>query len=256
MDIKGKVAIVTGGASGLGRATVEALHTQGAKIVIADLDEGQGSALAKEMGDNVIFVKTDIGEEADNIRVCSLAAEKFGALHILINAAGIGGSRRIIGKESPYDLNWYKRIINVNLVGTFSMTCQAVWKMKDNQPVTEDGERGVVIHVSSVAGYEGTVGQVAYASTKAGINGMTIVMARELAREGIRVCTVAPGIVDTPLFATITPEAKASLGKQVPFPPRLGKPEEFAHLVKCIIENSYLNGEVIRMDGSIRMAAK
>lgn len=254
MNIDGKTAIITGGASGLGRAAVMLLYNMGANVVIADLNTKTGSETAKQLGDRALFVQTDISVENDVKNVCKTALDKFGAIHLLVNAAGLGGSMRILGKNGIYDLNKFKNIVNINLVGTFSMICNAAWEMRNNKP--EDGERGVIVNVASVAAFEGQIGQVAYSATKAGICGMTIVMAREFAREGIRVCTVAPGIMDTPMLAKIPEDSRKSLGEQVPFPSRMGKSEEFAQLTKSIIEIQYLNGEIIRLDGAIRMAPK
>lgn len=254
MDIKGKTAIITGGASGLGAATAALLVEAGANVVLADLNEEKGSALADQLGDKAIFVRTNIAEVEDVQNVCQAAIEKFGALHILINAAGTGGSNRIVGKNGVHDLEHFKRVVGVNLIGTFSMICNGAWEMARNEP--EDGERGVIVNVASVAAFDGQIGQTAYSATKAGICGMTLTIARDIAQHGIRICTVAPGIMDTPMLAKLPDNIKESLGKQVPFPSRMGRPSEFANLAKCVIENGYLNGEVIRLDGAIRMAPR
>ena len=253
MNISGKTAIISGGASGLGLETCRMLHEAGANVVITDVNEEKGIEIASGLGDSALFIKTDIVLEEDVKNACKKAVEKFGKIHILVNTAGIGGGMRTIGKNGIYDLDWYKKILSVNLVGTFSMCCNAAWEMAKNEP-DECGECGVIINTSSVAAYEGQVGQVAYASSKAGIVGMTIPMARDLARNAIRVVTIAPGIFDTPLLGRVPEETRKSLGKQVPFPSRLGKPAEYAKLAKTIIELTYINGEVIRLDGAIRMA--
>ncbi|MBC7075960.1 MAG: 3-hydroxyacyl-CoA dehydrogenase [Syntrophomonadaceae bacterium] len=251
MNINDKTAIVTGGASGLGEAAVISLFNAGANVVIADLNEEKGKALAEKLGDRVIFVKTDVVSIADVENVCKTAIDKFGAIHILVNNAGLGTVGKTIGKNGPLNIDVFKKTVEVNLIGSFNMLSHAAWEMSKNQ--AEDGERGVIVNTASVAAFEGQIGQVSYAASKAGIVGMTLPAARDLARDGIRVCSIAPGIIDTPMLAQVPEPARQSLAKQVPFPSRLGKPEEFGMLVQHIVENGYLNGECIRLDGAIRM---
>lgn len=251
MNINSKTAIVTGGASGLGEAAVISLFNAGANVVIADLNEEKGKALAEKLGDKAIFVKTDVVSIEDVENVCKTTIDKFGAIHILVNNAGIGTIGKTIGKNGPLNIDVFKKTVEVNLIGSFNMLSHAAWEMSKNQ--AEDGERGVIINTASVAAFEGQIGQVSYAASKAGIVGMTLPAARDLARDGIRVCTIAPGIIDTPMLAQVPEPARQSLAKQVPFPSRLGKPEEFGMLVQHIVENGYLNGECIRLDGAIRM---
>lgn len=252
MDIANKSAIVTGGASGLGAACVRLLVQAGAKVVIADLNEEVGSSLVKELGESVVFVKTNVTDEADVERAVRTAVERFGNLHIDINCAGIGVAEKVLGKTGPANLANFSKVISVNLIGTFNAIRLAAAAMAENMP-TEGGERGVIINTASVAAFDGQIGQAAYSASKGGIVGMTLPIARELARNGIRVMTIAPGIFDTPLLAGLPEPARISLGQQVPFPPRLGQPKEYAALAKHIIENEMLNGEVIRLDGGIRM---
>jgi NAD(P)-dependent dehydrogenase (short-subunit alcohol dehydrogenase family) len=256
MVIKSKTAIVTGGASGLGEAVVRALVKSGANVVIADLNEEKGKALVTELGRKVKFVKCDVSSEKDAQKAVNQAITRFKALHILVNCAGIAPPARTIGKEGPHSLAHFQKIINVNLVGTFNMIRLAAWEMAKNIPTDADEDRGVIINTASVAAFDGQIGQAAYSASKGGIVGMTLPIARDLSRNGIRVMTIAPGIFRTPLMDSLPEEAQLSLGQQVPFPSRLGKPEEYANLAKFIIENSYLNGEVIRLDGAIRMAPK
>ena len=251
MNISGKTAIISGGASGLGHATALMLYEAGANVVITDVNEEKGNEIVSKMEDRGLFVKTDILSEEDIKNAVKKAVEKFGKIHILVNTAGIGGSMRTIGKNGIYDMERFKRILGVNLIGTFCISSNAAWEMTKNKP--EDGECGVIINTASTAAYEGQIGQVAYASSKAGLVGMTLTMARDLARYGIRVVTIAPGTFDTPLLGRLSQEVLVSLGKQVPFPSRLGKPDEYAKLAKTIIELPYVNGEVIRLDGALRM---
>ncbi len=251
MVINGKTAIVTGGASGMGEATVIRLYQAGARVVIADLNEEKGKALAEQLGNNAICMKTDISSVDDVKSLCMSTMETFGAIHILVNNAGLGTVGRTLGKKGPLNLNVFKKTIEVNLVGAFNMLSNAAWEMDQNEG--EDGEKGVIVNVSSIAAYDGQIGQASYAASKAGIAGMTLPIARDLARHGIRVCTIAPGIIDTPMLKEVPEPARQSLAKQVPFPARLGEPDEFARLVQHIIENGYLNAECIRLDGGIRM---
>ncbi|HLG62858.1 MAG TPA: 3-hydroxyacyl-CoA dehydrogenase [Ktedonosporobacter sp.] len=255
MDVQSKTILVSGGASGLGAACVRLLTQAGAKAVIVDLNNEMGNALAQELGGSAVFVKANVIDEAEVQAAVNTAVEKFGGLHVAINCAGIGVAEKVVGKELPHSLTSFTRVINVNLIGTFNVIRLAAFAMAKNEP-TEAGERGVIINTASVAAFDGQIGQAAYSASKGGIVGMTLPIARELARSGIRVMTIAPGLFDTPLLAGLPEPARISLGQQVPFPPRLGRPSEYAALAKHIIENEMLNGEVIRLDGSIRMAAK
>ena len=253
MQIKNSVFLVTGGASGLGAATARMAAEGGGKVVIADLQAELGEKLAKELGGR--FLKTDVTSEADGKAVVALALKEFGGLHVLMNCAGIGHAERTIGKEAPHDLGRFVKVITVNVVGTFNMIRLAADAMAKAGP-NASGERGVIVNTASVAAYDGQIGQAAYSASKGGIVGMTLPIARDLSRNGIRVNTIAPGIFETPLLAALPKEAQESLGKQVPFPPRLGRPAEFAQLVKAIVENEMLNAETIRLDGAIRMQPK
>lgn len=254
MKINEKTVIVTGGASGLGEAVVRDLFSLGANVVIADLNDERGQNIQKELGEKILYVKTDVSSIEDVEALCTAAVNQFGAVHILVNAAGIAVISKTLGKQGPMDLNIFKKAVNVNLVGTFNTLSNVAWKMSKNEP--ENGERGVIINVASVAGYEGQIGQIAYAASKAGVLGMTITAARDLSSNGIRVCAIAPGTFLTPMIEVLPEAARESLGKQVPFPPRLGDVSEFAGLVRHIVENGYLNGENIRLDGAIRMGMR
>ncbi len=255
MDINGLVALVTGGASGLGAAAVEMLIEKGAKVVIADMNEEKGKEFAAKFGDKAIFVKDNVTVTAENEAAVALAIEKFGKLDVLVNAAGVGSASKIIGKEGPTNLEWFKMVIDINLIGGFDIMRLAAWQMSKNEP-NANGERGVMINVASVAAFDGQMGQAAYSASKAGVVGMTLPIARDLSREGIRVCTIAPGIFNTPMMQLLPQAARDSLGAQVPFPKRMGEPSEFAQLVCQMVENSYLNGETVRLDGCIRMGIK
>jgi NAD(P)-dependent dehydrogenase (short-subunit alcohol dehydrogenase family) len=255
MNIQGKSALVSGGASGLGAATVRMLVAKGAKVVILDVNEKVGQALAQELGGAVAFVKTDVTNTEQVKAAVAEAEAKHGGLHIVVTAAGIGVAEKVLGKEGPHDLGRYLRVIQVNLVGTFDVIRQSVALIARNQ-ADEDGGRGAIIMTASVAAFDGQIGQVAYSASKGGIVGMTLPLARDLSREGVRVVTIAPGIFDTPLLGSLPEAARQSLGQQVPFPKRLGQPKEYAALVQHILENNMLNGETIRLDGAIRMAPK
>ena len=255
MQIKDSVFIVTGGASGLGADTARLLAANGAKVVIADLNKASGDALAAELGANAVFSETDVANEASAKATVDLAVERFGGLNGLINCAGIAIGEKMLGKEGPHALASFMRVININLVGTFNMIRLAAEAMSKALP-NAAGERGVIVNTASVAAFEGQIGQTAYAASKSGIVGMTLPIARELARFGIRVMTIAPGIFETPMLLGMPPEIQEALGKMVPYPPRLGRPAEFAALVRHIAENEMLNGEVIRLDGAIRMQPK
>ena len=253
MQIRNSIFLVTGGASGLGAATAQMAAANGAKVVIADLQAEAGEKLAKEIGGR--FAKTDVANEADGKAAVALALKEFGGLHVLVNCAGIAVAEKTIGKEGPHALASFTRCITVNLIGTFNMIRLAADAMAKAVP-NAAGERGVMINTASVAAYDGQVGQAAYSASKGGVVGMTLPVARDLSRNGIRVCTIAPGIFETPMLLGLPKEAQESLGKQVPFPSRLGRPIEYAQLARQIIENEMLNGEVIRLDGAIRMAPR
>jgi NAD(P)-dependent dehydrogenase (short-subunit alcohol dehydrogenase family) len=255
MQLAGSSALVTGGASGLGAATVRRLVGAGANVVIADVREDTGEALAGELGERTLFAKTDVTDADSMGQAVQTAVARFGGLHILVNCAGIGIAERVLGKSGPHDLAAFNRVIQVNLIGSFNALRLAAAAMEQNAP-NDEGERGVIISTASVAAFEGQIGQAAYSASKGGIVGLTLPAARELARYGIRVLAIAPGLFDTPLLAGLPEAARVSLGQQVPFPPRLGRPEEYAQLVQAIVENPMLNGETIRLDGAIRMAPK
>ena len=254
MEFANSVFVVTGGASGLGAATVRMVVGAGGRAVIADVNEAAGVALARELGAHARFVRCDVTDEA-SASAAVRAASDVGTLNGLVNCAGIVHAERIVGKDGPHTLAGFQRAVAINLVGTFNLIRLAAQVMAAGEPNAE-GERGVIVNCASVAAFDGQVGQAAYAASKAAVVGMTLPVARELARSGIRVMTIAPGIFETPMMSSLTPEVQASLGKMVPFPPRLGRPAEFAALVRAIVENPMLNGETIRLDGAIRMAPK
>jgi NAD(P)-dependent dehydrogenase (short-subunit alcohol dehydrogenase family) len=254
MEIKGNVFIVTGGASGLGGATSTMLARNGGKLIIADVQADKGEALARELGGGARFIKCDVTSEADGQAVVA-AATALGPLRGLVNCAGIAIGEKTVGKEGPHALASFSRVIGINLIGTFNMIRLAATAMSAQEP-TVDGERGVLINTASVAAFDGQIGQAAYAASKGGVVGMTLPIARDLSRSGIRVVTIAPGIFETPMLMGMPKEVQDSLGKQVPFPSRLGRPTEYAGLVKHIVENEMLNGETIRLDGAIRMGPK
>jgi NAD(P)-dependent dehydrogenase (short-subunit alcohol dehydrogenase family) len=247
------IAVVTGGASGLGEATVRRLAGDGARVVILDLPASRGEALAKELGDRVRFAAADVTSE-DEVRAALDIAEDAGPIRVVVNCAGIGTPGRIIGKHGVLPLEQFRRIVDVNLTGTFNVMRLAADRMMRNEPA--DGERGVIVMTASVAAFEGQVGQIAYSASKGGIHAMTIVAARDLADKQIRVNTIAPGIFLTPMLMTLPEAARDSLGAQVPHPARLGDPSEYADLVSAIVRNPMLNGETIRLDGAIRMAPR
>ena len=255
MNISGKVALVSGGASGLGAASVKMILDAGGRAVILDRNAELGRKLAAEHGDRTRFFAADVTDTAAIQRAVDGAVEAFGAVHFCFNCAGIGEPGKVIDKEGPANLEKYVHVIQVNLIGTFNVARLAAWAINRNEP-NEEGERGVIINTASVAAFDGQVGQCAYSASKGGIVGMTLPMARDLSRNGIRVMTIAPGLFDTPLLARLPENIKASLGAMVPFPPRLGRPSEYAQLARQIIENPMLNGEVIRLDGAIRMAPR
>ena len=255
MQVKGNTFLVTGGSSGLGAACVQRLAAAGANVVIVDLNAELGEALAQLFGEQARFVKTDVTSEADVQTAVSTATSAFGSLNGVINCAGIAIAAKVIGRKGLHTLDAFNKVLQVNVSGTFNVIRLATAVMVENEP-NEGGERGVVINTASVAAYDGQIGQAAYAASKGSIVSMTLPIAREMARSGVRVMTIAPGIFETPMMAGLPEKARISLGEQVPFPSRLGKPEEYAALAHHIIENPMLNGEVIRLDGAIRMAPK
>jgi len=253
MNVKGQAVIVTGGASGLGGATASALAAAGAKVAIFDLQDELGEKKAKEIGG--LYVKTNVADAANTEASVKTVVEKLGAPRVAVNCAGIGRAARTISKNGPHDLGMFAQVIQVNLIGTFNVIRLAAAAMATATP-NASGERGLIINTSSVASFEGQIGQAAYAASKAGVNGMTLPIAREFAKLGIRVMTIAPGIFDTPMLQGMSDEAQDSLGAQVPFPSRLGHPDEYAMMVEAIVANPMLNGETIRLDGAIRMSPK
>jgi NAD(P)-dependent dehydrogenase (short-subunit alcohol dehydrogenase family) len=254
MDIEGKGAIVSGGASGLGEATVRRLHAAGAQVVIADVNPEKGEPLAEELG--IAFVQTDVREEDQVQAAVDKAAEAEGGLRIAISCAGTGIPIKVASSKGPHPLDAFKVIIDINLIGTFNLMRLAAFSMLSSNEPDAEGERGVCINTASVAAFEGQVGQIAYSASKGGVVAMTITAARDLADKGIRVNTIAPGLFDTPLLGALPEDKRAALGAQVPFPSRLGRPEEYAQLAQQIVENPMLNGETIRLDGAIRMAPR
>jgi len=256
MDIAGKTAVVTGGASGLGRATVERYAADGANVAIFDLNDELGEQVAKELGDSVVYFNVDVASEESVQKAVDAVVEKFGALHVVNNFDGIGPARKTYGKKDPHPLDLYQKIVAVNQVGTFNVCRLAAEKMAANEPVNDDGSRGVIINTASVAAYEGQIGQVAYSATKGAIVGMTLPMARELASYGIRVNTIVPGLIHTPLFDTIEESYYKALEASTVYPKRLGKTSEIAKLSAHIVDNDYINGECIRMDAAVRMQPK
>ena len=255
MQIRNHVFLVTGGASGLGAATARLLVSEGASVVVADTNRAAGETLAVELGANSGFALTDVTSEHDAQAAVDLALGAFGHLHALVNCAGIAPSEKVVGREGPHRLDSFAKALNINLVGTFNMIRLAAAAIANESPGA-DGERGVIINSASIAAFEGQIGQAAYAASKGGVVALTLPVARELARFGIRVITIAPGVFETPMVAGFSPEVQEALGKSVPFPARLGQPAEFAALVKHICENTMLNGETIRLDGALRMAAR
>jgi NAD(P)-dependent dehydrogenase (short-subunit alcohol dehydrogenase family) len=256
MQITDHAFIVTGGASGLGEASVRMLAAQGGRVVIADLDADRGSALASELGHAVRYVRCDVTSEADG-QASVTAAGELGPLRGLVNCAGMVIGEKTVGKDGPHRLDSFARVIGVNLVGTFNMVRLAAAAMMRLEPLAAaDGERGVIVNTASVAAFDGQIGQAAYAASKAGVAGMTLAIARDLARSGVRCMTIAPGLFETPMLRGMPAEVQESLGRQVPFPPRLGRPAEYAQLVHAILTNPMLNGTTIRLDGAIRMGPK
>lgn len=255
MILKNSVAVVTGGASGLGEACVRNLHKLGAKVAVFDFAAQAGEKIVSELGKDVIFAHCDVAADEAVQSAVKKTMDAFGAIHIAVNCAGIGTPMKILSKKGPMSLNDFNRVIQINLIGTVNVIRLAVEQMVKNEP-QEDGERGVIVNTASVAAFDGQIGQAAYSASKGGIVGMTLPIARECAEYGIRNMTIAPGLFNTPLLQGLPPAALESLGKMVPFPSRLGYPDEYARLVQHIIENRMLNGEVIRLDGAIRMSTK
>jgi NAD(P)-dependent dehydrogenase (short-subunit alcohol dehydrogenase family) len=255
MKIDEVVGLVTGGASGLGAACVRMLVGAGARAVIVDLNSEAGEPLARELGEAACFARADVGDPGHVQAAIATAAGRFGGLHVAINCAGVGDARRVVGRDGPMDLESFARVVRINLVGTFNVTRLAAAAMIGNAP-GEHGERGVIVNTASVAAFDGQIGQAAYSASKGGVVSMTLPIARELAQHGVRVMTIAPGLFDTPLLAALPEKARLALAESIPFPPRLGRPAEYAALARHIIENPMLNGEVIRLDGALRMAPK
>lgn len=255
MKIHDSVFLVTGGSSGLGAATARRLVQGGARVMLVDVNAAAGEALAAEFGSAGTFIAADVCNEGEIQAAIAQTVSRHGALHGAINCAGVAPAERVLGRTGPHSLASFQRAISINLVGTFNVARLAAEAMAKNEPVA-DGERGVIVNTASVAAFEGQIGQAAYSASKAGVAGMTLPLARELARFGIRVMAIAPGIFATPMLAAMTSEVQASLGAQVPFPSRLGRPEEYAALVEHIVVNPMLNGSVIRLDGAMRMGAK
>jgi NAD(P)-dependent dehydrogenase (short-subunit alcohol dehydrogenase family) len=254
MDIAGNVFLVSGAASGLGAATVRMLAAQGGRVVAADVQDKAGAALAEELGVAVRFVRCDVTAESDCAQAVALAAA-LGPVRGLVNCAGIAAAEKTVGRDGPHGLASFTRIVQVNLVGTFNLLRLAAAQMA-REPACAEGERGVIVNTASIAAFDGQIGQAAYAASKGGVAAMTLPIARDLARAGIRCVTIAPGLFETPMMAGMAPEVQAALGAQVPFPARLGRPEEFAQMVKAVLANVLLNGTVVRLDGALRMAPK
>jgi len=255
MKFENSTFIVTGGASGLGEATVRRFHAAGANVVIADLNTERGEKLAAELGQRAVFARTDVTADADGQACVAKALSSFGGLQGLINCAGVGTPEKVLGKNGPQPLANFAKTVGINLIGTFNMLRLAADAMSKGEP-NAAGERGVIVNTASVAAFDGQIGQPAYAASKAGVVGLTLPAARELARFGIRVCTIAPGLFFTPMMESLPAEVQESLAKSVPFPPRLGRPDEYAQMAAHIVENEMLNGETIRLDGALRMAPK
>ncbi|MBM7333750.1 MAG: 3-hydroxyacyl-CoA dehydrogenase [Alcanivorax sp.] len=253
MNIQGKVAVITGGASGLGRATAEALVARGGRVMILDRDQEKGAETAAALGEAAAFVQTDVTDEASVKAAIDATRDRFGALHLCVNCAGVGSAMKTVGRDNqPHDLGVFNMVVQINLIGTFNVARLAAALMAENEP-GDDNERGVIVNTASVAAFDGQVGQVAYAATKGGVVGMTLPMARDLAQFGIRVNTIAPGIFNTPLMNAAPDKVKMPLIEMTQFPKRLGDPPEYAALVCHMVENTFLNGETIRLDGGIRM---
>ncbi len=256
MQVQGNTFMVTGGSSGLGAGTAKRLIDHGANVVIADINAEAGQAKADELGANAVFVQTDVTNEESVSAAVQTAYDTFGGLSGVVNCAGILVAKKTVGRGGAHDLESFARVINVNLVGSFNVIRLAAAAMSNNEPTEEEGERGVIINTASVAAFDGQIGQAAYSASKGGVVGMTLPIARDLSRNGIRCVTIAPGIFETPMVAGMPPEVQESLGSQIPFPKRLGKPSDYAFLAHHIIENVKLNGETIRLDGGVRMGPR
>lgn len=255
MDLSGVAAVVTGGASGLGEATTRALTARGAAVTIIDMAEDKGAALAAEIGGATTFLKTDVTDSEQVAAAIADASSKGVPFRVAVNCAGVGWAARTVGKTGPHDLDLFTKVITINLIGTFNVLRLAADAMSKNDPL-EDNLRGVIINTASIAAYEGQIGQIAYAASKAGVVGLTLPAARDLSTIGIRVNTIAPGLVDTPMLASVSDEFRATLASGIPFPRRLAKPSEYAELAAFLIEHDYINGEVVRMDAALRMAPR
>lgn len=256
MKIQGKVCVVTGGASGLGAATAQYLVAQGAKVILVDMNQELGQQLQQQLGENAEFIAVDVTDENQVQRLFNHIEQKYGQLNGLVNCAGIAPSAKVLGRDGLHDLVMFQKVLNINVTGSFNMIRFAAQLMSKYDLAADEEERGVIVNTASVAAFDGQIGQSAYSASKGAIVGMTLPLARELAREAIRVMTIAPGIMETPMLKAFPQHVQDALGQMVPFPPRLAKPEEFAQLVGHIFENGYLNGEVIRLDGAIRMQPK
>lgn len=256
MDLQAKVAFITGGASGLGRATAENFIAAGSKVMVFDLNEENAEKAASELGENASYAAGDVADEDAVKSAIQKTVETFGALHININSAGIGAAARTLGKDGPMPLKTFEFVVRVNLIGTFNCLRLCAQAMQNNEPVTDDGERGVIVNVASVAAYDGQIGQAAYSASKGGVAGMTLPIARDLSRIGIRIVTIAPGIFETPMMKFAPPQVREPLIEMTQFPKRLGDPSEFAQTAAYIVNCGYINGEVIRLDSGIRMAPR
>jgi 3-hydroxyacyl-CoA dehydrogenase / 3-hydroxy-2-methylbutyryl-CoA dehydrogenase len=255
VQLDGKTAIITGGASGLGNATARTFVEHGANVVLLDLEGSAGDEAATALGERVAFAATDVTDEEQVTAAIELAVERFGSVDIAVNCAGVGWASRVLGREGPHDLGLFTKVVTVNLIGTFNVLRLAAARMA-SQDADDAGERGVIVNTASIAAFDGQIGQIAYAASKGGVVGLTLPAARDLARSAIRVVTIAPGTFDTPMLAGLPEEAREALAADIPHPHRLGDPDEFALLVRQIVENPYLNGEVIRLDGALRMKAR
>jgi NAD(P)-dependent dehydrogenase (short-subunit alcohol dehydrogenase family) len=255
VEIEGRTALVTGGASGLGRATVEGIVASGGSAVIVDLPSSEGAQLAGELGEAAAFAAADVTDPDEVQAAVDLAVERFGGLHVAVSCAGIATAMRTVGRDGPHDLGAFRRVVEVNLIGTFNVTRLAAARMVDQDPI-DGGERGVIVNTASIAAFDGQVGQAAYAASKGGVASLTLTIARDLAGRGVRCVTIAPGTFDTPMLAGLPEEAREQLAANVQHPRRLGRAEEYALLVRQIVVNPYLNGEVIRLDGGLRMSPR
>lgn len=256
MDIQGKVAVVTGGASGLGAATAKKIIARGGKVAILDLNDDYARQLANQLGNNAFSIQCNVAEEQAVQQAIDTVMNHFGEIHINVNCAGIGAAAKTVGRDGPLPLEHFNLVIQINLIGTFNTLRLCAANMQQNNPCTDDGEKGVIVNTASVAAFDGQIGQVAYSASKGGVVGMTLPVARDLAREGIRCCTIAPGVFETPMMTGAPDKVRLPLIDSVQFPKRLGTADEYAILVQHIVENSYLNGETIRLDGGIRMAPR